>query len=246
MSRHTFNSRYQRERQLSSISPLNWTVFDPSPNLVGGDGYFAAEDLAWLGTVLPRGRSMDLVRVLDLGCGRSRLAAALDPDHRRVVGVDFSIEGLRTRSGGDLSVICADIARLPLRHGTVEFAVSLDALYLCPDIEETLRALGDVLTEWGRLALTLYDDMDGLVRRRWLNAAADVGLRLIACEDTTDRWHPWLVRRHRCRLANSDLLQATFGNQIAPELSVSQQIVDGALDGTRRYWIACSTASKRT
>jgi SAM-dependent methyltransferase len=67
-------------------------------------------------------------RVLDLACGPGRHAAQLAARGARVVGLDLSLPLLaraRTRGGGAMTVVRADMRQLPFRAGTFDLVVNL-------------------------------------------------------------------------------------------------------------------------
>lgn len=67
-------------------------------------------------------------RVLDLACGPGRHAAQLAARGARVVGLDLSLPLLaraRTRTGGTVPVVRADMRQLPFRAGTFDMIVNL-------------------------------------------------------------------------------------------------------------------------
>ena len=67
-------------------------------------------------------------RVLDLACGPGRHAAQLAARGARVVGLDLSLPLLaraRTRTGGTVPVVRADMRRLPFRAETFDMVVNL-------------------------------------------------------------------------------------------------------------------------
>jgi SAM-dependent methyltransferase len=93
----------------------------------------------------PRG---DAPLLLDLGCGSGLSIQPLEAKGFRVIGVDLSIEMLRTARRAGAEVVQADISRpLPFRSAVFDSAISVSALqFLCePDtrngiaVEERLR-----------------------------------------------------------------------------------------------------------
>jgi ubiquinone/menaquinone biosynthesis C-methylase UbiE len=85
-------------------------------------------------------------RVLDVGCGDGKLAAALNQKGCEVIGCDISIEQLRLGMETSKSVhfVRADAAHMPLRSG------SLDIVFAGEVIEHMQNAFESLL-EWRRL-----------------------------------------------------------------------------------------------
>lgn len=99
---------------------------------------------------------------LDLGFGGGlALKLAAERTDAALWGVDFSadvvIEGVRTFESliraGRLSLICADVADLPLRDGLIRAICTTNTLYFWPDPVGALRSLRRVLSASGKLAL---------------------------------------------------------------------------------------------
>jgi SAM-dependent methyltransferase len=99
---------------------------------------------------------------MDLGFGGGlglKLAAART--NGPLWGVDFSadvvLEGVNTFETlireGRMSLICADVADLPLRDGLFQAICSTNTIYFWPDPARALRSLRRVLSANGRLAL---------------------------------------------------------------------------------------------
>ncbi|MFI8103273.1 class I SAM-dependent methyltransferase [Streptomyces sp. NPDC086023] len=99
-------------------------------------------------------------RVLDAGCGTGR---ALTPLRRAVgpsgtvVGADLTPEMLaraaaagRDRAG---ALLCADVARLPLRDGCLDAVFAAGLIAHLPEPAANLRELARVVRPGGRLAL---------------------------------------------------------------------------------------------
>ncbi|MEU9001530.1 methyltransferase domain-containing protein [Streptomyces sp. NPDC048551] len=99
-------------------------------------------------------------RVLDAGCGTGRaltpLRAAVGPSGT-VLGVDLT-EGMlaAAREAGrdaDGTLLCADVARLPLRDGALDAVFAAGLIAHLADPESNLRELARVVRPGGRLAL---------------------------------------------------------------------------------------------
>ncbi len=93
-------------------------------------------------------------RVLDVGAGTGRLAAAVhanDPT-RRVVGVDFALEMLRQADSG-AQMAAGDAQRLPFADGEFDAVVSGFLVRNLSDTERGLREQVRVLRPGGMLAI---------------------------------------------------------------------------------------------
>jgi arsenite methyltransferase len=99
---------------------------------------------------------------LDLGFGGGLgLTLALSRTAAPVWGVDFSadvvVAGMETFrkpiAAGRLSLLCADVADLPLRDGLFRAICSTNTIYFWPEPLAALRSLRRVLGSEGRLAL---------------------------------------------------------------------------------------------
>jgi ubiquinone/menaquinone biosynthesis C-methylase UbiE len=99
---------------------------------------------------------------LDLGFGGGLgLTLALSRTDGPLWGVDFSADVVRAGmtalrkpiAAGRLSLLCADVADLPLRDGLVHTICSTNTIYFWPDPLKGLRSLRRVLRRDGRLAL---------------------------------------------------------------------------------------------
>ena len=107
-------------------------------------------------------------RLVDLGGGTGRGARALDaptdPDERVVVDISTGMLA-RARAAG-LSVIAGDARSIPLRSGTIDAIVIIDALHHMPDVDTVLRECKRVLAPGGVLVIRDFDP--GTVRGRAL------------------------------------------------------------------------------
>ncbi|MGW0699051.1 class I SAM-dependent methyltransferase [Streptomyces sp. NPDC002867] len=99
-------------------------------------------------------------RVLDAGCGTGRalepLRAAVGP-RGSVIGVDLTPEMLHeaARAGRGRSglLVLGDVARLPVRSGSLDAVFGAGLISHLPDPAENLRELGRVVRPGGALAL---------------------------------------------------------------------------------------------
>ena len=98
-------------------------------------------------------------RVLDAGCGDGRLAAKLASGGARVVAVDVGLDMLRAarkRHGADyanLSLVQADIERLPLASEMVDLVVTVTTLCFVANPKAVARELARVLRPGGYLVV---------------------------------------------------------------------------------------------
>jgi SAM-dependent methyltransferase len=99
-------------------------------------------------------------RVLDLGCGGGRFAAAASDAGTDVVGVDIAERALeRARlvaPRADLRLLAPD-GSLPLGHGEVDLVWCSEVLEHVPDTAALLTEVRRVLRPGGRLLLTVPD-----------------------------------------------------------------------------------------
>ncbi|MEV4331618.1 class I SAM-dependent methyltransferase [Streptomyces sp. NPDC049597] len=99
-------------------------------------------------------------RVLDAGCGTGRalepLRAAVGP-RGSVIGIDLTPEMLheadRAGRGRSGLLVLADVARLPLRSGSLDAVFGAGLISHLPEPAENLRELGRVVRPGGALAL---------------------------------------------------------------------------------------------
>jgi SAM-dependent methyltransferase len=99
-------------------------------------------------------------RVLDLGCGAGRFAAAARDAGADVVGVDVAEAALerarRVAPGVDLRLVEPD-GTLPLGHGEIDLVWCSEVLEHVPDTGSLLTEVRRVLRRDGRLLLTVPD-----------------------------------------------------------------------------------------
>jgi len=91
--------------------------------------------------------------VLDVACGTGDLTRELRERSFKGFGVDFSLGMLRHAPAGTGPLVRADAARLPLRDGAADGAVSGFALRNFADLPAVARELGRVLGPGGRLSI---------------------------------------------------------------------------------------------
>jgi dolichol-phosphate mannosyltransferase len=98
--------------------------------------------------------------MLDVGCGSSRLLAALPPPS---VGLDLLMGKLRRSRRFGRSLVQASAARLPFGDGAFARVVGSQVIELVPPEEDVLAEMTRVLRPGGRLVLATPD----YGRRRW-------------------------------------------------------------------------------
>ncbi len=107
--------------------------------------------------IIPRGQ-----RVLELGCGRGDLLAALDPSTG--IGVDFSYEmlALARMRHPDLTFIEADVHEIPDHPAFAQpfdFIVLSDLVNDLWDVQETLEKLRKYCTPRTRIVLNIFSNL---------------------------------------------------------------------------------------
>ena len=110
--------------------------------------------------------------VLDVGCGAGRFLDVASRWGANVIGIDlsFAVEASQRNVGGraNVSVIQADVFRLPFRTETFDAIFSIGVLHHSRDTREAFLQLPKLLKEHGDLAVWLYYYQD-----RVYNAASD-------------------------------------------------------------------------
>jgi ubiquinone/menaquinone biosynthesis C-methylase UbiE len=117
-------------------------------------------------------------RVLDLGSGTGRIAAAI-ADQRRIVVTDLSFESLAVNTAAHhLPAVCADAARLPFAEAAFDAIVCSQVLqHLMPlDLHATLLECRRILKPKGWLLCSLYN-FDSPGNRRVYERGIDGGYR---------------------------------------------------------------------
>ncbi|WP_280588094.1 class I SAM-dependent methyltransferase [Halorubrum sp. Boch-26] len=114
-------------------------------------------------------------RLLDVGGGSGRAAAALTGPEITVVDVSLGMLG-RAREGRGLSGVAGDAGRLPFRDGTVDAITIVDAFHHLPDQGAAVREAARVLAPGGALVIREFDPEHPLGRA--LVAAEDaIGMK---------------------------------------------------------------------
>lgn len=119
--------------------------------------------------------------VLDAGTGTGDLARLAASRGARVIGVDLSPAMLRVAGrklrpvragsrpepgpGRDVTLVCGDVAHLPLAEGVMDAVMSAFVLRHLPDLGEAFREFRRVLAPGGRLAVLEFSRPDPRVRR---------------------------------------------------------------------------------
>lgn len=99
--------------------------------------------------------------ILDLGCGSGRNFIA----GKRYVGVDFSVNMLRyakehaEKNGIELSLIKADITKLPLKSGAFDTVLLVASLHTIEKREEVLREMKRAMRKGGEAFVTVWNRM---------------------------------------------------------------------------------------
>jgi len=115
--------------------------------------------------------------VLDVGCGAGRFTEIALSLGARVVALDYSsaVDACRLNHQGAerLSIVQADIYRLPLKEGVFDRVYCLGVLQHTPDVERAFRALPPALKDGGALAVDIYPKLwtDVLWPKYWLRHA---------------------------------------------------------------------------
>lgn len=149
-------------------------------------------------------------RTLDVGCGSSRILAALP---RGSVGVDLLIRKLRHARRFGRQLVQASALDLPFRDGSFECVVSSQLLEVLPRGTTALAEMGRVLAPGGRLILATPD----YGRLQWILLGA-LYQRLVPGADTS---------RHLARYTRRELLAELAG--LGYELEATRAILGAEL-----------------
>jgi SAM-dependent methyltransferase/uncharacterized protein YbaR (Trm112 family) len=110
--------------------------------------------------------------VLDVGCGAGRFLDVASRWGAHVIGIDlsFAVEASQQNVGhrDNVSVVQADVFRLPFRDGTFDAIFSIGVLHHSRDTREAFLQLPKLLKDGGDLAVWLYYYQDKVY-----NAASD-------------------------------------------------------------------------
>ncbi|MEM9456212.1 MAG: class I SAM-dependent methyltransferase [Myxococcota bacterium] len=217
--------------ELAALGPHELT----DPRVAGlSNGFLVVEDLERLVTHLAPALSSTEAQppwLLDLGCGRGslgrRLATRLSA---RLVGVDGSpiaIEqaikqatAVRSDRPDDRFVV-GDFASTGLADGSVDAALSHDALYMSEQPRAALVEIGRVLRTGGLLTFTAYSS----VPTAWEALARSLDWSVEHIEDLTEPWRRIMRAKHERRWAHRHALRDRFGQRVEPELSVTRSML---------------------
>lgn len=178
------------------------------------------------------------VRLLDAGCGRGGVGAALASSiGASLVGVDFSEAAIAAaradRHQPGAAFMVADIASLPFEDGAFAIACTIDALHLVPDPQLALRELRRVLRRGGVMFGGVHrigtSGAEARHMAHWQAFFADAGFGNQCWQDVSQEWRSVMHEKHARRLAQRGVLVARHGAAAALECDVSRQMV-GSLD----------------
>ncbi|HLJ01186.1 MAG TPA: glycosyltransferase, partial [Bradyrhizobium sp.] len=115
------------------------------------------DDLKFMRFLIPPGK-----RVLELGCGRGDLLAALEPSYG--VGVDFSAKTIAKANElhPDLTFVLGDVedpATLTSIEGPFDYVVIADTIGMFEDIDATLRFVHQLCAPSTRIILSYYSHL---------------------------------------------------------------------------------------
>jgi SAM-dependent methyltransferase len=118
-------------------------------------------------------RDLAGLTVLDAGCGGGRYARVAGRHGARVVGVDLSsaVEKASALCSDlpDVTILQADLTRLPLAEGVFDLAFSIGVLHHGPDPRGAFAEVARRVKPGGRLAVWLY--RKNTPPQEWLNSA---------------------------------------------------------------------------
>lgn len=99
-------------------------------------------------------------RVLDVGCGMGRFLEVVADTGAEAVGIDLSsaVEAAREnlRDRPNVSVLQADVFRLPFAEGSFDFIYSIGVLHHTPDTRAAFLQLPRFLRSGGRISIWVY------------------------------------------------------------------------------------------
>lgn len=144
----------QRKRDLldhyeSNVEELDrWRAFNAA---------YHADDLKFMQFLIPPGK-----RVLELGCGRGDLLAALKPAYG--VGVDFGAQTIATANARhpELHFVLGDVedaATWNSIEGPFDYIVIADTIGMFEDIDGTLRLVQELCTPSTRIIISYYSHL---------------------------------------------------------------------------------------
>src|SRR5436305_11068737 len=118
---------------------------------------YREDDQKFMRFLIPPGK-----RVLELGCGRGDLLAALKPSHG--VGIDFGAETIAKANARhpDLYFVLGDVedpATLASIEGPFDYIVIADTIGMFEDIDGTLRRVHHLCTPSTRLIISYYSHL---------------------------------------------------------------------------------------
>jgi SAM-dependent methyltransferase len=118
----------------------------------GHDGFW---DATWpaLRSILPPPGGL----VVEIGCGEGRVGREMLALGHTVVGVEQSVTLVRAArtADGPLTVVRADAARLPLRHGAAATVVACMSLHDVDDLEATIAEAARILRTGGHFCVAM-------------------------------------------------------------------------------------------
>jgi SAM-dependent methyltransferase len=138
----------QRDAEINSDQQQHWRKLNSA--------YYDA-DRSYMQFLVPPGK-----RVLELGCGRGELLAALQPAYG--VGVDFSPAQIATATTlhPDLHFVLGDAedpATLASLEGPFDYIIIADTIGMFEDIDDTLRMIHRLCSPSTRLIISYYSHL---------------------------------------------------------------------------------------